>query len=397
MSGENKQRIPELDGWRVLLVFVVSWYHIWQQSWLTPSIGDYSLDFLVRSGYMPVDGTILLSGFLLFLPWAKALYEKKPLPTAKDFYRRRAIRILPCYYFFILLDLFVVVLPQHQYPTAGRMWTDLAAHFTFTFTFSRTTYLGSPLFGGLWTIAVETQFYLLFPLVAKAVSRKPAATLLGLAAVSAYYRGYCLWQLSEFQMVVNQLASFFDVYAIGIAASMCYVWLDAWRRRTAPRWFHAAAATVLFFAAMWAAAAISRLQAGAVGYAELQASQMMRRPYYVLALAVAMLSLPFVLRPLRFLFSNPLMRFLAGISMNYYMVHQVVAVQLKYHNIPFSEFENPNMVGLLEWQLPYTWLCFGLSVLIAAAMTYLVEKPAAFGLKRLFAAIDAHRVQKGAV
>lgn len=38
----NCYKIPELNGLRVLLVFIVSWYHFWQQSWLTPSIGSYS-------------------------------------------------------------------------------------------------------------------------------------------------------------------------------------------------------------------------------------------------------------------------------------------------------------------------------------------------------------------
>lgn len=47
----NCRRIPELNGLRVLLVFIVSWYHFWQQSWLTPSIGRYSLDYLLRAGY----------------------------------------------------------------------------------------------------------------------------------------------------------------------------------------------------------------------------------------------------------------------------------------------------------------------------------------------------------
>ena len=46
---QNCRRIPELNGLRVLLVFIVSWYHFWQQSWLTPSIGRYSLDYLLRA------------------------------------------------------------------------------------------------------------------------------------------------------------------------------------------------------------------------------------------------------------------------------------------------------------------------------------------------------------
>ena len=69
----RRRHLPELDGMRVLMVFIVSWYHFWQQSWLTPSIGRYSLDYLLRAGYMPVDGTILLSGFLLFLPYARTM------------------------------------------------------------------------------------------------------------------------------------------------------------------------------------------------------------------------------------------------------------------------------------------------------------------------------------
>ena len=95
----NCYKIPELNGLRVLLVFIVSWYHFWQQSWLTPSIGSYSLDYLLRAGYMPVDGTILLSGFLLFLPYARAMLLGEAVPNTKQFYQRRIMRIVPSYYF----------------------------------------------------------------------------------------------------------------------------------------------------------------------------------------------------------------------------------------------------------------------------------------------------------
>ena len=88
-ANPSARRIPELDGLRVLLVFIVSWYHFWQQSWLTPYVGNYSLDFLVRSGYMPVDGTILLSGFLLFLPYARSIVLGENVPDRRWFYRRR--------------------------------------------------------------------------------------------------------------------------------------------------------------------------------------------------------------------------------------------------------------------------------------------------------------------
>lgn len=91
----NCYKIPELNGLRVLLVFIVSWYHFWQQSWLTPSIGSYSLDYLLRAGYMPVDGTILLSGFLLFLPYARAMLLGEAVPNTNSFTSAASCALCP--------------------------------------------------------------------------------------------------------------------------------------------------------------------------------------------------------------------------------------------------------------------------------------------------------------
>ena len=98
-------RIPELDGLRVFMIFSIASYHIWQQSWLTPVIGHYSLDYLIRSGYVWVDGTVLLSAFLLFLPYVRSKRKGKPLPDTREFYFRRVRRVFPSYYFILLLVL----------------------------------------------------------------------------------------------------------------------------------------------------------------------------------------------------------------------------------------------------------------------------------------------------
>lgn len=125
----NCYKISELNGLRVLLVFIVSWYHFWQQSWLTPSIGSYSLDYLLRAGYMPVDGTILLSGFLLFLPMpVPCCWEA--VPNTKQFYQRRIMRIVPSYYFVTLALLFAVALPWHLYYNSSDMVRDVVMHLT---------------------------------------------------------------------------------------------------------------------------------------------------------------------------------------------------------------------------------------------------------------------------
>ena len=382
MQRARDQRIPELDGWRVLLIFVVCWFHTWQQSWLTPRIGSLSLDFLVRAGYMTVDGTILLSGFLLYLPWARCLRAGTALPDTRDFYRRRAARILPSFYVFILLELAIVIVPQGLYASPAFMAEDLAAHFTFIFNWFRRTYLSSPIFGGSWTLAVEVQFYLMFPLLARLSAKRPAAVMLALCAAAAYWRDWCLRYFSEYSMVVNQLPSFLDVYALGMALAVAYTFLDERRREKGEPLWQQLAATGVFLLALWGCALVMQEQARENGYPALQGGQMIRRPVWALLLGAGMLSLPFAVRPLRWLFGNRAMRFLAGISMNYYLVHQVVSVQLKHWNIPYSEFENPNMAGDTAWQGPYTALCVGISLAIAIAMTYLVEKPCARLLMR---------------
>ena len=176
MSKTNK-RIPELDGLRVLMIFIVSWYHIWQQSWLRPMIGTYSLDYLVRSGYVWVDGTVLLSSFLLFLPYAKAMREKLPAPDTRDFYFRRVRRILPGYWFIILATLFAVAIPWSLYDSPQFLVKDVATHLTFTFPFFYDTYIATPLGAASWTLAIMVQGYALFPLVARGVLKKPVLTL----------------------------------------------------------------------------------------------------------------------------------------------------------------------------------------------------------------------------
>ena len=91
MKPQNKRlEIGVLYGFRTLMVLFVVNYHFWQQSWL----GQYfrwfghtvSFDFWTRSSYVFVDGMILLSGFLLYLPFARSRVEHTPVPGTKDFF-----------------------------------------------------------------------------------------------------------------------------------------------------------------------------------------------------------------------------------------------------------------------------------------------------------------------
>ncbi|MBQ8554667.1 MAG: acyltransferase [Clostridia bacterium] len=392
----SAHHIPELNGLRVLLVFIVSWYHIWQQSWLTPQIGSYSLDFLVRSGYVPVDGTILLSGFLLFLPHARAMLLGEPIPSTRSFYQRRVMRIVPSYYFVTLLMLFVVAIPYDSYHGyTENMVRDVVMHLTFTQTFNYATYIATPIGVASWTIAIEMQAYLVFPLLAKAARRNPLGTLASMVAATLLFRTYCLWALDDYNMVVNQLINFLDVYALGMAASLLYVKLTTLYPQDKGKYCWQAVATVLVFASLYGLMQALRAQAGSPNTAAIQSGQMFRRPIFGGLLALLAVSLPFTVRPIRFLMGNRFMGFLALISMNYYLMHQNIAVHLKRLGIPPSVSDTPNMAGEQPWMTQYTWLCFGLSLLIAILITFLIEKPCAWllgkGFKKLNTYIDERK------
>lgn len=384
----STRRIPELDGLRVLLVFLVSWYHFWQQSWLTPRIGSFSLDFLLRAGYMPVDGLILLSGFLLFLPYARTMFEGEPMPSVRQFYQRRFMRIVPSYVFVLLLTLFVIALPYGLYASSATLAKDLAAHLTFTHTFFRFSYLNTQLGGVTWTLAIEMQAYFLFPLIARLAMKNTAGTTGFMFAIAWMFRGLCLWQMTSYDMVVNQLPNFLDVYAIGILSAIAYVKLtQLWRLAKRPLIWQTLA-TAIVVLGTWGLLRVIWAQAYSPAHNLIQAGQMMRRTTFAALLAVVMVALPFALLPLRLLMGNRLMHYLSAVSLNYYLVHQTIAVHLKRLHIPPSVAELPNQAGEAAWQYPYTWLCFGLSLLIAAAITLLIEKPCALALKKLFSRFD---------
>lgn len=402
-TGKRTGRIPELDGLRVLMIFMVGWFHIWQQSWLEPSfeIGGawFSLDHIVRSGYVWVDATILLSAFLMLLPMARRWAACGDSAfSARDFYLRKARRILPGYWFIILVFFFGICLPWDMYYGNGPyIVKDLFTHFTLIFPFWRDTYIYTPLGAASWTLSVVAQGYLLFPLMIRGLRKRPALTLCAMAGAAFAFRAWCLWGLTDYAMVVNTFVNFLDVYALGFLCAMIFARLENRRSRGCERsgGFSTDAepkrtllwqilATVVFFGCLVGVFELQRVQAYSSFHAELQGRQMILRPAFALGFAGMILSAPFCLKPVRWLLGNRVTAFLAAISMNFYLIHQTLAVHMRRIGFPASASEMPNMAGEQPWQTQYTLLAFGLSLVAAVLVTYLIEKPAGKWLKRKF-------------
>ncbi len=378
LPGQYDSRyVAVADGLRALSVFIVAWFHIWQQSWLNPvlKLGPLELDFnpIVRTGYMMVDMMLLLSGFLLFLPYARHRAEGEPLPDVRTYFIKRALRIIPSYWLCVFIMLFVYALPGGEYGSPRHLILDLLGHLTFTHNLTFEGYLGTRLNGVLWTLAVEGQFYLIAPLLGRAFARRPLPTYLGMVAVAFVYRFVYVTGLPDTSLYFNRLPAMLDVYANGMMFAWVYVLL---KKRVKPRAWKSALALLACVAALAGVWTLMEAQTHRGGdYEDIRLGQMIYR--FPLSALGGLFLAAGGLAPAWFqwLFSNRIMRFLAGISYNLYIWHSHLALRLRAWHIPPYTDEMPQRAGEQPWQTQYTWLCFAGAVVVAALLTYLWECP----------------------
>lgn len=378
----DERHVDVLDGIRALCVFMVGWFHIWQQSWLIPSVTllgqRFSLDFLPRTGYLYVDGLLLLSGFLLYLPYTR---PSARLPGIRAFYKRRLIRILPSY-LLCVIPLFILACVRGQYASAGDAAKDLLAHLTFTHTLFPSTYYGSPINGALWTLGVEMQFYLLFPFLARAFRKAPVPAYLCMAGAGLAFRLLVCLPMADVNMYFNQLPAFLDVYANGFLAAMIFASL---RRKLGRRPDSMIRLFFTFTGALcvWLLGRIAQNQASYVLFQGSAAKgQLLRRFPFSAVLACLMVCAAFSLPAARLALGGRVMRFLASVSFQFYLYHQTLSVWLKEWKAVPSAVDAPWMTGNYPWQLKYTLLCFLSSLALAALITYLFERPIARALRK---------------
>ena len=227
----------------------------------------------------------------------------------------------------------------------------------------------------LWTLAVEVQFYLLLPVLAPVFKKRPLLTYVAMTAAGLSFMFLWTAPMQDTTLYVNRLPNMLVVYANGMLAAHAYVRLCRAEKR---RGWIALTGLALMAAAAWTAWLILTRQARVSGYDALRLGQLRWRWLFSLCASAFLLGGSVTFVPVRAAISNLVIRFLSGISFNFYIWHQWLAVMLKRWHIPaYQAAENPNMAGEMPWQRHYTLLCFAAALALATFVTYLVEKPGA--------------------
>ena len=152
------ERLGVLDGLRGIAVLLVLWYHVWEISFLPAPLPW--LQFVPETGFIGVPLFFFLSGFVITYPFVRARVAKTQQPTWGYFAWRRFIKIVPSYLLSIAI---AYAIGYAATQGGGPVWRDILAHLFFVHTWWPSTF-GS-INGVLWTLAVEVEFYCIFPLV----------------------------------------------------------------------------------------------------------------------------------------------------------------------------------------------------------------------------------------
>jgi len=170
---DASRHLPSLDGVRGIAVLLVLAYHAWPSPW-------------TAFGWTGVDLFFVLSGFLI----TGILFDgREDAQRGRTFYIRRVLRILPLYY--AVLALMFIVLPLVHRPP-GAEYQQLARDQVWYWTYTSNWLFGlqrPPHFNYMnhfWSLAVEEQFYLMWPVIVWHTSRRTAMRIAAGAIVGAF-------------------------------------------------------------------------------------------------------------------------------------------------------------------------------------------------------------------
>lgn len=289
----------------------------------------------------------------MFHPWARAAHDGRPAPDVGRFFVRRAQKIAPSY--LLALAVFAALYPNRLGSPFGAL-LQLASHLTFMQTLNPITF--GAISGPLWTIGIEVQFYLLFPLLAPQFARRPWLVYAGLVTAAQTYRVAIAGagQATDF-WVINQLPAFLDLFGAGMLAAHAIV---NWQHRARTRRRQATAVSLGAFAlalgGLAVTAAVMRAGGSDGGHDWLNAHRIAIGP---LCATLAVSSTFAVDRWRAIVAMRPLV-FLSTISYNLYLWHLEIAVWLQRAGLGPAA-------------------TFALSVLtataVAALVTYALERP----------------------
>jgi peptidoglycan/LPS O-acetylase OafA/YrhL len=306
---------------------------------------------------------------VLFLPYARAAHGRQPLPTLAHFIDRRFIKIVPSWYFALLVASFLCAQPAEF---EAHRWRELLRHALFVHTAWQDS-MFSVISAG-WSLGPEVQFYVLFPALAAAMRRWPIPTYLVLLSIAVGFRAWLhATGLNHYFYFISQLPAQLDLFGIGMLSAYAFVRYDYLLGKPLVQRGATVVAIVAFAFGTWLIDDFSHVTK-TLGTSDHQAWQSDHRIVVGFTIAALTLGTLFSFPAWRGLVANPLLVWLSGISYNWYLWHGIVLNQCATTGFPCSGIPNPWQVEP-NWGPNFFFTYVGVSLVIAAFITYGFERP----------------------
>lgn len=157
-SEPFRGRIPQLDGLRAIAISLVLCHHFWPTKGVLAPFAK-----IAQLGWIGVDLFFVISGFLIC---GILLDTRGSHSYFRNFLARRALRIFPLYYVFLTAMAIGIPILQHSHEflaQSGSMWWYYlySGNIREAITGHEPAYVLAP----LWSLSIEEQFYISFPLI----------------------------------------------------------------------------------------------------------------------------------------------------------------------------------------------------------------------------------------
>lgn len=335
----------------------------------TVTNGKFIKEVLIPDGGFGVFLFFVLSGFLIT---TILLHQRKEdcnrYSAIKNFFIRRALRIFPIY-FLLLSFLYITNYPEIR----ANIW------YHATYTTNILCYIKNDWnsFSHAWTLSVEEQFYLLWPWL---IVFTPARWLKPLLMTSIITGMVTTWYCLSIQGRIGPFLPFNCFDSFGIGALFAYSQTNAADTARFNTWINRTAVLALAIYLYWKLAAFFQLPVYGIEFVKGVES----------ILAVKLISLVVNASPSAFrrhFLENRALMFIGKVSYGIYLYHYIYNTLVYYQLNSYLEKISagyPTINGWVQDSHYYYWLHVVLTILLATASYYIIERPF-LALKKYFA------------
>jgi peptidoglycan/LPS O-acetylase OafA/YrhL len=222
-------RFPLFDSLRALAALAVVAYHV---AFFSGNFAGNGASRWLTQLNVGVTIFFLVSGFLLYRPFAQARFERAAPPSVVPYAVRRVLRIVPAYWLaLIAIGLWLGI-------DAIFTGHGIVSYFGFLAIYDQSAIVDAGGIGQIWSLCIEVTFYALLPVWALVMRRVPFAGVRGFVAteaavLAAAFAGAVVWRLLHtsfdatghlsFDTALVTLPAYLDHFALGMALAVASV------------------------------------------------------------------------------------------------------------------------------------------------------------------------------